>query len=300
MDLISLVLHLRPSKAPAPETVLPSWWGRAAHALLLAVVRQVDDRLAADLHMNTQAEASNLVRPFTASSLTGRFVKGALDPAEIYTLRLTAFRPDVAGVLYTAADSGALAPGRTVELDYIPFEVVSVQPVLQGSQPSSQDKRSLVVVPVLARGWAAFSSYQDLSAPFLLAKQAAPRRVNMQFSSPTTFKSGGMHVPIPLPELVFGSLLERWNAYAPISFPVEVRRYAVECLAISKYVLETRPVPTKSGGLRVGAVGRISYTALNYDQYWMSVIATLTAFSLFAGVGAGTSSGLGQARATYD
>lgn len=291
MDLISLVLHLCPTKAPAPETLLPSWWGRAAHALLLEVVRQVDDGLAADLHMNTQAEASNLVRPFTASSLTGRFVKGALDPMEIYTLRLTAFRPDVAGILYTAAGSGALAPGKIIELDYIPFEVVSIQPSLQGSQPPSVDKRSL---------WAAVSSYQELSAPYLLAKQAAPRRVSMQFGSPTTFKSGGMHVPIPMPELVFGSLLERWNAYAPISFPAEVRRYAGECLAVSKYVLESRPVPMKSGGLRVGAVGRISYTTLNYDQYWMSVIATLTAFSLFAGVGVGTSTGLGQARAAYE
>jgi CRISPR-associated endoribonuclease Cas6 len=300
MDLISLVLHLRPSRAPAPETLLPPWWGRAAHALLLEVVRQVDDPLANDLHMNTQAEANNLVRPFTVSSLTGRFVQGVLDPAEIYSLRLTAFRPDVAELLATAACSGVLRPGRTVELDYIPFEVVSVQPALPGSQEVSQGKQSSEAVPVPARGWAAFSTYQELSAPFLLAKQPAPRRVSLQFNSPTTFKSGGRHVPIPTPELVFGSLLERWNAYAPISFPAEVKRYASECLAVSKYVLETRPVPMKSGGLRVGAVGRISYATLNYDRYWMSVIATLAAFSLYAGVGAGTSTGLGQTRATYD
>ena len=291
MELISLVLHLRPSKAPAIEMPLPAWWGRAAHALLLQVVHRVNDPLANELHMNTQAEPSNLVRPFTVSSLTGKFSQGALDPNETYTLRLTAFRQDLAELLVAAAGNGSLAPGQTVELDYIPFEVVSVQPAQQSSQEASPAGRS---------PWAALSNYQELSAPYLLAKQPAPRRVSMQFSSPTTFKSGGRHVPIPLPELVFGSLLERWNAHAPISFPAEVKRYAAECLAVSRYVLETRPVPMKSGGLRVGAVGRISYTTVNYDSYWMSVIATLAAFSLFAGVGAGTSAGLGQARAVDD
>ncbi len=290
MDLLSLVLYLRPCGVPAPETPLPDWWGRAAHALLLDVVRQADDTLAAGLHENAQAEANNLVRPFTASTLSGKLIKGALDPAGSYSLRLTAFRPDVAEVLAAAASTGALAPGKKVELDYIPFEVTAVQPCLPGSPPSSPEKRS---------AWAAASSYQELSAPYLLAKQPAPRRLSLQFNSPTTFKSGGRHVPMPLPELVFGSLLERWNAWAPITFPAEVKRYAAECLAVSKYALETRPVPMKSGGLRVGAVGRISYASLNYDQYWMSVLAVLAAFSLYCGVGAGTSSGLGQARATY-
>jgi CRISPR-associated endoribonuclease Cas6 len=290
MDLISLVLHLRPGEANGPGSPPPAWWGRAGHALLLNIVRQVDDALANELHLNAQAEASNLVRPFTSSSLNGRFVKGSLDPQGIYSLRLTAFRQDVAGILAAAAGNGALRTGQTIELDYIPFEIVSVQPAWQAGGEASPG----------TGGWAACSSYQELSAPFLLAKVPAPRRVSLQFNSPTTFKSGGRHVPIPLPELVFGSLLDRWNAHAPISFPMEVKRYAAECLVVSRYALETRPVPMKSGGLRVGAVGRISYSTINHDSYWMSVIATLAAFSLFSGVGSGTSLGLGQARAMYD
>ena len=101
-------------------------------------------------------------------------------------------------------------------------------------------------------------------------------------------------MPVPLPGLVFGSLLERWNAYAPINFPQEVRRYAEECLAISQYELQTRPVPQKSRGLRVGAVGSVTYAALNYDRYWMSLLSVLAGFSLFSGLGAGTTQGLGQ------
>jgi CRISPR-associated endoribonuclease Cas6 len=105
-----------------------------------------------------------------------------------------------------------------------------------------------------------------------------------------------MHIPIPLPELVFGSLLERWNAIAPLAFPEEAKRYAAECLAISRYKLSTRAVPLKGGGLRVGAVGKISYISLNYDRYWMSVMATLAEFALFSGAGAGTAMGLGQCK----
>lgn len=300
MDLISLVFSLRLAADLAPGSPLPRWWGRAAHALVLNTVRQVDEGLAASLHDSTNEEDLNSpanhnhLRPFTTSTLMGRFSKGALDPAQVYLLRLTAFRADLAGILLTASQGGSLSPGQAIELDYCPFEILSVQPApvgtgqagLPGSNPVSP--------------WAASGSYQELSAPYLLSKIPAPRRISLQFTSPTTFKSAGRHNPLPLPALVFGSLLERWNAFAPISFPAEVRRYADECLVISKYDLQTRSVPTKSRGLRVGCVGSISYATLNYDRYWMSLLAVLAEFSLFSGVGAGTTAGMGQCRRMED
>jgi CRISPR-associated endoribonuclease Cas6 len=290
MDLLSLVLTLKPLNPPQNPPAAPAWWGRAAHALLLNTVRQVDENLAADLHSATgegqeaPQASGNAVRPFTTSTLMGHFNKGTLDPQSTYGLRLTAFRADLATILETASTNGMLAAGQTIELDYQPFEVLSVQPIQQPAEAGSSSP------------WAGSNSYQDLSAPYLLAKIPAPKRISLQFTSPTTFKSGGRHVPVPLPGLVFGSLLERWNAWSPVSFPVETRRYAEECLAISKFDLETRPVPQKSRGLRVGAVGSISYTTINHDRYWMSVLAVLAHFSLFCGVGAGASAGLGQCR----
>ncbi len=289
MDLLSLVFSLRPVAAPNLETPLPIWWGRAAHALLLNTVRQVDENLAAELHdgqmepAGLEASNHNSTRPFTASTLMGRFAKGALDPRETYSLRLTAFRADLAQILLNASLSGSLAVGQKIELDYLPFEILAIQPA--AAQPAETSSP-----------WAAVSSCQELAAPYLLGKVAAPRRISFQFTSPTTFKSAGRHVPVPLPTLVFGSLLERWNAYAPINFPLEAKRYADECLAISKYDLQTRPVPQKSRGIRVGALGSVTFTSLNYDRYWMGVMAVLAQFSLFSGVGAGTSQGLGQCR----
>jgi len=290
MDMISLVISLRPTNLPRTEAPPLNWWGRAAHALLLNTVRQVDENLAAELHAlpasNPDSDeppaSANQVRPFTTSTLMGHFVKGALDAQAVYTLRLTAFRADLAQILTNACASGSLAAGRIIELDYQAFEILNEQPSSAAGEPVSP--------------WAGAASYQELSAPYLLAKVAAPRRISLQLTSPTTFKSAGRHMPLPLPGLVFGSLLERWNAFAPINFPLEVKRYAEECLAISKYDLQTRPVPQKSRGLRVGAVGSVTYTTLNYDRYWMSLITVLAGFSLYSGLGAGTTQGLGQCR----
>jgi CRISPR-associated endoribonuclease Cas6 len=176
-----------------------------------------------------------------------------------------------------------LAPGATVELDRLLFQVLPPQ---ASDDPASKHEL-----------WEGATTYPELGAALLLAKEPPPRKITLQFTAPVTFKSGGKHLPIPLPGLVFGSLLERWNAFAPITFPPEVKRYAEECLAVGYYKLSSRPVPVKRGGMRVGGVGEISYTTVNYDRYWMSVIGTLARFALYSGVGAGTTMGLGQCRA---
>jgi CRISPR-associated endoribonuclease Cas6 len=273
VDLLSLVLMLRPL---TEDVTGPPWWGRAAHALLLDAVRATDPALAGELHEGQGP------RPFTASTLMGRFPDKRVDPGGLYTLRLTAIEPRVAACLTQAAASGPLAPGATVELDHHPFRVESA-----ADDPA-------------AHPWAAADSYAELAAARLTGTEPAPRQLTLLFTSPTTFRSQERHVPVPLPDLVFGSLLERWNAFSPVAFPGETKRYADECLAVSRYELSTRPVPAKQGGLRVGAVGQITYATLNYDRYWMSVLGALASFALFSGVGAGTSAGLGQARVVED
>lgn len=276
VDLLSKVLYLQP--LAQAEKPLPRWWGRAAHALLLDVIRGQDPALAEELH------DESVLRPFTASTLLGRFPDGKLDLEQVYRLRLTAIEVETAAILQQAAQGGRLAVGSVIELDYLPFRVLP-HPASEGEGICGGQNP-----------WEAQTSFQELSEPYLLAKETPLRRITLQFTSPTTFKSGGKHVPIPLPELVFGSLLERWNAYAPIAFPEEVKRFAAECLAVARYKLASRAAPLSASNLRVGAVGEVSYISLNYDRYWMSLIATLAKFALFSGVGAGTSQGLGQCR----
>lgn len=271
MDLISLVLTLRPAAPPDPAQPLPLWWGRAAHALLLSTIRVADEALAQELHDESSP------RPFTASTLVGGFKHGKLDPEGKSWLRLTGLTETVSAILFQAVQPGGrLAPGQSLELDYLPF-------IVQAAAWESDQ-----------HPWAGAADYADLAAQRLASSQTPERQVSLQFFSPTQFHSQDRTVP--LPDLVFGSLAERWNAFAPLAFPPEVKRYAAECLAVSRFELSSRAVAMKGGGKRIGAVGRATYTALSYDRYWMSLVQTLATFARFAGVGAGVTMGLGQAR----
>ena len=269
-DLLSLVLPLRLEAAPQGQD-LPRWWGRAAHALLLKAVGEQDPALAQRLH---DAEGP---RPFTASTLIGPTRQGRLDPEAVYRLRFTGLTPEVSQALLTARREGLLAPDHLLDLAGWTFRVLP--------DPEEADDP-----------WQAATTYQELSADLLTARAAPARTWTLLLAAPTTFHVAGKHVPFPMPGWVFGSLLNKWNAFAPVTFPPEARRYAEEVVAVTRYQLSTRAVPLKGGALRIGAVGRVTYRALSYDRYWMSVMEVLARFALFAGVGAGAAYGLGQAR----
>jgi CRISPR-associated endoribonuclease Cas6 len=272
-DLLSLVLTLRPLELPPSREEFPHWWGRASQAALLEVVNVRDAALATRLH------DESTLRPYTASTLMGRFdhATGAPLPDQTYTLRWTSLSADLTALLLDFAHS---APGATLELDHLPFRVEAAH--FNGEQ-----------------AWAGNESYAALGSRFLPGIEI-PRRVTFQFTSPVVFKSGQLSYPFPTSSLVFNSLIEKWNAFAPLAFAPELRRYAEECLAVSRFDLESRPVPLKEGALRIGAVGEVTFTATNFDRFWLGQIHTLAAFALFSGLGSGTSYGLGQGRRILD
>ena len=267
-DLVSLVLTVRPAE---PATT-PGHLGRAAHALLLRWLDEHDPALARRWH---EADGP---KPFTCSTLIGgqRIEDNAraLSPAQTYWLRMTALDPAIAGVLLARAAQ----PPDAVELDYLrlPVESATVDPAVHP--------------------WAGTATYEDLARPYLLAREQSPRRVALRFASPVTFRQNGLNVPLPLPDLVFGGLADRWNAFSPIALAPEVRRYAASCVALSGFRLASRGLPHKDGGVQIGAVGRARYVAVQYDRYWMAALGLLADFALYAGVGRLTSMGLGQTR----
>lgn len=123
-----------------------------------------------------------------------------------------------------------------------------------------------------------------------------PRQVTLEFASPTAFKSAGLTVPVPMPNLVFGSLVERWNAFSPVTLSPEMRRFGEEMVALSRYRLESRVVEQKNNALRIGGVGQATYVAVAADRYWLAVLQMLADFALYSGVGVQTATGMGQVR----
>ncbi len=102
-------------------------------------------------------------------------------------------------------------------------------------------------------------------------------------------------MPLPLPELVFGSLCDRWNAFSPVALSSEMRAYCASSVGISRFDLRSSALPSVDGSLQIGAVGEVTYNALRYDRYWMAAIGLLSTYAFYAGIGRGTTAGFGQA-----
>jgi CRISPR-associated endoribonuclease Cas6 len=266
--LTSLVVTLRPLAAGSR----PANLGRAAHALLLRWVEAVDPALARALHEGEPP------RPFTCSNLAGgrrRAGSLELDPGRDYWLRVTALTAGLSAALRRALLE---RPPGTADLDGALFRVLAAT-----ADPA-------------AHPWAGAVTYQELAAARLLGGPPPPARLGLRFASPTAFRSAGMTVPLPLPDLVFGSLLDRWQAFAPVAVNPEVRRFAAEQVAVARYQLRTRALPFKPGAMQVGFAGDCHYVALSHDRYWLSVLHLLADYAFYAGVGYQTAVGMGQAR----
>ncbi|MBD1930121.1 CRISPR system precrRNA processing endoribonuclease RAMP protein Cas6 [Trichocoleus sp. FACHB-90] len=128
------------------------------------------------------------------------------------------------------------------------------------------------------------SSFEALS-------QVSPlNTIELLFLSPTSFKQGQRIQPFPLPELVFGNLLRRWNAFVP----VELQFLNLEWQGLTcAYELGTQVLHLK-GGAEIGTTGWVRYEFPNPQQ---AKVATILAhFANFAGVGRKTGMGMGQVR----
>ncbi len=261
---ISLTVVYTGTPEMLADRQLPLWWGRAIQSAFLQAVRQADPELADELHReNTQ-------HPYTVSGLLG-WRKGTVPTSEMsFHIRLTGLTARVNDILQCLTGAGGIfSIGQTIMLDYLPFRITGSAPDVDGGR-----------------------IYSDLIATGLTRSEV--NVLDFRFRSPTLFKSKDKTQPLPLPELVFRSLSERWNTFAPVMFPEELLRYTEECLAISAFNLKSLPVPLKEGVLRIGSVGHVRFRALNADRYWLSLCHTLSLFAGYAGVGSGTGYGLGQ------
>ena len=134
---------------------------------------------------------------------------------------------------------------------------------------------------------------EALSSTYLLSKKYPDYRLRLNFASPTTFRSGGNYQPVPMAGWVFGSLIDRWNTFSPVALSPDARRFAEECVVLSRYRLRTRAVPYKNI-VQMGCIGDVHYIIVNRDRYWASVMNLLADFAFFSGVGYQTTVGLGQ------
>src|SRR5690606_16704906 len=111
------------------------------------------------------------------------------------------------------------------------------------------------------------------------------------------FHSKGMVIPFPLPALVFGHLIERWNKYNDVKLAEDARAFAEAAVAVSRHDLRTQHVTfdRDTGGKAAlsGFTGYCRYAITQHDRYWVGVLHALAAYAFYSGVGVRTTIGLG-------
>lgn len=271
--------------------------GPAAHALALSIISARDPVLAGRLHEGAGLDGS----PDESDGLIERNggerprVQGALRP-----FSAAMFTPDLSGRGPLRLREGQRLLLRITSVDAATSRVLTGLNAADVSEEVTVDgapmRAGRIISDPREHGLAGRDSIAELTQARLLAAAAPNPIIVMRFLTPTRFHSRGRNMPLPLPELVFGSLLDRWNNVAPVLLPAETRAYAAEHLEIAGYRLGTRRV-IAAGGRFIGFTGECRYETRKPDPYWQRVLDLLAAFAFYSGVGAKTSMGFGQATA---
>lgn len=263
--LTALVIGLQ----PIAEARLPMSHGALAYASALELFLRLDPYLSRSLHDDAKQ------KPFTVSPLFGPVCRkdGELivTSDETYWWRITGLTPAIAERL------AQLTPTiGGVRLQEAVFTIATV------------------VRDQAQHPWAGQDTYEALLTRWS-DSQPLLNTLSLKFLTPTTFRVGrGREQPIPLPRLVFGSLLRTWNAFAPKSLDIALERLD-SIMIFSNWKGETCRV--EAGNFcTVGFIGTFRYRMLDPSPELRRILGLLADFAFYAGVGWQTTHGLGQVR----
>lgn len=277
-ELVSVVVKFRP-------TAHVDVWqrGTLARPLHAAVLEQVSRRAKEQADAMHRADGR---RAFTVSTLLDCAQEPrALEAGRTYGFRLTSLSRDVG--------LDAFDPAVACDFHLLGCRMQIVRLVRSNHSSAGQ------------------SSYEALLRRHMAGAVDGqpPRRIGFVFSSPTRCEASDPSRGLfPEPDLVFHGLAEKWLRFGPEAPSVigEILRdagaVAARSLRVSRYALETMPVFFRGSAgrqpfVKIGFQGVVEYVAdPEADPRALIVLRTLSDFAFFAGVGARTTMGMGQAR----
>jgi CRISPR-associated endoribonuclease Cas6 len=268
----SLVLNLLP-QSPIPPQFLT---GRHLHALFLTLVSSVDRELGDYLH---QAKAD---KPFTLSPLqVSRQFIGSRDSI----LQWEHTKPISAGTpcwwRISLLDDTLFGKLTQLWLNLNPNH-----PWHLG--PADLHITSILGTPQSTQPWANAISYAQLYEQ----SSDSNRQIEFAFCTPTAFRQSNYDCALPTRELVFNSLINRWNQYSGIELPKNL----IESIFPSFFDINTELV-ADSRSKFIGCVGAINFRLLgDVDPLVIKQINALANFALYSGVGRKTTMGMGMVR----
>ena len=268
----SLVLNLLPL-SPIPPQYLT---GRHLHALFLTLVSSVDRKLGDYLH------ESKADKPFT------------LSPLQAVRRGNAGIAPTLQWEHSQAIPAGTPCWWRISLLDDTLFSKLTQlwlnlnpnHPWHLG--PADLHITSILGTPQSTQPWANAISYAQLYEE----ASECDRQIELAFCTPTAFRQSNYDCALPTRDLVFNSLIKRWNQYSGIELP----KTLIEPIFPSFFNIHTEMV-ADSRSKFIGCVGAMNFRLLgDVEPLIIKQINALANFALYSGVGRKTTMGMGMVR----
>lgn len=242
--------------------------GRAVHGLWFAQWDKADPSVANMLHNETET------LPFSLSPLM-ELPRPEKDVTRVVRGQKAWFRVAVLTGLLSEKLTTLWAPQLPdeVELAGVPWRIVGV--------PQEHF-------------WNRQVSYQELATQHLFNNRP-PSRWKLEFETPVTFNSGEGHLPFPLPNILIGSWMRRWQAFAPLALPDDLQKSVRERLLVSSYNM--RSITVRYGERKhPGGMGRYALRAAKMPASERAQVDLLANYAFFCGSGYKTTQGMGMTR----
>lgn len=139
------------------------------------------------------------------------------------------------------------------------------------------------------------TSYEQLYTTLVANEPEPVRRLDLHFTTPTAFAQQGVHLPLPVPAMMFRSWLERWNHFAPVYLGSdELIAYLSQYIMLKRHQIKTRSHQLHRGYVN-GFIGDVTLQVLNRTDPLLANVANLLIhYAQFAGTGVKTRLGMGR------
>ena len=252
---------------PLEKGIIKGAGGEKIHGLFLNLLEGVNKETSEILHKIDDK------KPFTLSHIRDAEQKDGnllLELGKIYSFRITILSSDILDPTYRTLLLPAVKK-RILKVSTVPIKAKRL--LLPGKDDHADVNHS---------------DYQKL-----FSESSPSSQITLRFLSPASFRSRGEQKVFPEPELVFSSLLRKWNAFSSIKFPKELEEEFSK-IRVTRFSARTELVEFSNYKI-IGFKGMCSYELpKSISDETKRQINTLADFAFFAGVGYKTTMGMGQ------
>lgn len=139
------------------------------------------------------------------------------------------------------------------------------------------------------------TSYEQLYTDLVAEEPEPIRQFNLNFVSPTNFATQGSYLPLPVPNLMLRSWLEKWNHFAPIYLGGdELITYLSQAVKIKRHRLQTRNLQLYRGYVTGFTGSVVLQVPWRVEPLLSNVTNLLINYAHFSGTGMKTRLGMGK------